>query len=132
MDLSMFEVEEAARIITEACDSDANIKFGTSLNENFTGEIRITVIATGFNEETNRKIGEIARGGFGQSNLFNRASTPTPQKNSFEPKPAMNHSHVNQAPHSTSPYGGNQQNHTTNTEPQSELDVPAFLRNRIK
>ena len=132
MDLSMFEVEEAARIITEACDSDANIKFGTSLNENFTGEIRITVIATGFNEETNRKIGEIARGGFGQSNLFNRTSTPTPQKNSFEPKPAMNHSHVNQVPHSASPYGGNQQNHTTNTEPQSELDVPAFLRNRIK
>jgi cell division protein FtsZ len=45
-DLSMFEVDEAANIIREQCDSEANIIFGTTINENYTGEIKITVIAT--------------------------------------------------------------------------------------
>lgn len=47
-DLSMFEVDEAARIITEAADPDANIKFGTVINDSYTGEMKVTVIATGF------------------------------------------------------------------------------------
>jgi len=47
-DLSMFEVDEAARIITEAADPEANIIFGAVVNEAFTGEIKITVVATGF------------------------------------------------------------------------------------
>ena len=49
-DLSMFEVDEAARIITEAADPDATIIFGSVINENYTGEIKITVVATGFDE----------------------------------------------------------------------------------
>lgn len=47
-DLSMFEVDEAARIITEAADPDANIIFGAVINDSYTGEIKLTVIATGF------------------------------------------------------------------------------------
>lgn len=47
-DLSMFEVDEAARIITEAADPDANIIFGAVINDSYTGEIKVTVIATGF------------------------------------------------------------------------------------
>lgn len=50
-DLSMFEVDEAAKIITEAADPDASIIFGTVVNENYTGEIKCTVIATGFKPE---------------------------------------------------------------------------------
>ncbi len=49
-DLSMFEVDEAAKVITEAADPDANIIFGAVVNENYTGEIKCTVIATGFDE----------------------------------------------------------------------------------
>lgn len=49
-DLSMFEVDEAARIITEAADPEANIIFGAVIDEKFTGEVRCTVIATGFEE----------------------------------------------------------------------------------
>lgn len=49
-DLSMFEVDEAARIITEAADPDANIIFGTVVNDSYTGEIKVTVVATGFDE----------------------------------------------------------------------------------
>jgi len=47
-DLSMFEVDEAAKVITEAADPDANIIFGAVINDSYTGEIKITVIATGF------------------------------------------------------------------------------------
>jgi cell division protein FtsZ len=54
-DLSMFEVDEAAKVITEAADSDANIIFGTVINENYTGEIKCTVIATGFSEEEQKR-----------------------------------------------------------------------------
>ncbi|NLG06974.1 cell division protein FtsZ [Candidatus Peribacteria bacterium] len=50
-DLSMFEVDEAARIITEAADPDANIIFGAVIDENYTGEVKCTVIATGFDAE---------------------------------------------------------------------------------
>ncbi len=49
-DLSMFEVDEAARIITEAADSEANIIFGAVVNDSYTGEIKITVVATGFED----------------------------------------------------------------------------------
>lgn len=49
-DLSMFEVDEAARIITEAADPDATIIFGAVVNDSYTGEIKVTVIATGFDE----------------------------------------------------------------------------------
>jgi len=47
-DLSMFEVDEAARIITEAADPEANIIFGAVINDSYTGEIKLTVVATGF------------------------------------------------------------------------------------
>jgi cell division protein FtsZ len=45
-DLSMFEVDEAAKIITESVDADANIIFGATINEEYNGELKITVCAT--------------------------------------------------------------------------------------
>jgi cell division protein FtsZ len=50
-DLSMFEVDEAAKVITEAADPEANIIFGTVIDENMTGEMKCIVIATGFTAE---------------------------------------------------------------------------------
>lgn len=47
-DLGMHEVDEAARIISEAADPNANIIFGTSIDEDMKDEIKLTVIATGF------------------------------------------------------------------------------------
>ena len=59
-DLSMYEVDEAAKIITEAADPDANIIFGAVINENYTGEMKITVIATGFSAVEKKKPGHAA------------------------------------------------------------------------
>ncbi|MCF7846348.1 MAG: cell division protein FtsZ [Candidatus Peribacteraceae bacterium] len=51
-DLSMFEVDEAAKVITAAADPGANIIFGAVIDDSYTGEIKITVIATGFDEKS--------------------------------------------------------------------------------
>jgi cell division protein FtsZ len=53
-DMSMLEVDEAAKIISQTADSDANIIFGASIDENMTDQIRITVVATGFDEDKKR------------------------------------------------------------------------------
>lgn len=54
-DLSMFEVDEAAKVITDSVDGDANIIFGATIREDYEGEIKITVVATGFDENTNKR-----------------------------------------------------------------------------
>ncbi|HEY8488477.1 MAG TPA: cell division protein FtsZ, partial [Thermaerobacter sp.] len=47
-DLGLYEVNEAAEIIAQAADPDANIIFGAVIDETLEDEIRVTVIATGF------------------------------------------------------------------------------------
>ena len=47
-DLTMYEVDLAAKIIAEAADPDANIIFGATIDDAMVDQIRITVIATGF------------------------------------------------------------------------------------
>jgi cell division protein FtsZ len=48
--LGMHEVAEAAKIITGSADPDAKVIFGAVINENMKDEIKITVVATGFND----------------------------------------------------------------------------------
>ncbi len=99
-DLSMFEVDEAAKIITESVDPDANIIFGTSIVPDYDGQIKITVVATWFNEETNKKFLEkkwelLRSGTFGrkpinearpmtQTNTYNTPTTPSTMKNQMQ------------------------------------------------
>lgn len=47
-DLSMHEINAAAETITNAADTDANIIFGATINQDIEGEVIITVVATGF------------------------------------------------------------------------------------
>jgi cell division protein FtsZ len=56
-DLALVEVSEAAQVVQKAADPDANIIFGAVIDERLDGEIRITVIATGF-EGRRREIDE--------------------------------------------------------------------------
>ncbi len=53
-DLGLFEINEASQVITEAADPDANIIWGTSVDPNLDDTVKITVIATGF-EETKKR-----------------------------------------------------------------------------
>lgn len=54
VDLGAIEVYEAADIVRESADPDANIIFGAVIDETLNDEIRITVIATGFEEDNNK------------------------------------------------------------------------------
>ncbi|HEY8679389.1 MAG TPA: cell division protein FtsZ [Candidatus Dormibacteraeota bacterium] len=47
-DLTLHEVNEAAEIVRASADKDANIIFGTVIDEKMSGEVKITVVATGF------------------------------------------------------------------------------------
>jgi len=58
-DLTMFEVDEAARIISNSADADANIIFGAVIKEEMVDQIRITVIATGF-DETRARLAQVS------------------------------------------------------------------------
>lgn len=103
-DLSMFEVDEASKIITEAADPEATIIFGTVIDADNTGGIKITVIATGFDDKAKAKEGPKAS--FQQSKL----SQFGPKKNII-----------------------NTQNiEDIKTSKTEEVDIPAFMRKSIK
>ncbi len=53
--LGLYEVNEAAEIIAQAVDPDANIIFGAVIDENMNEEVRVTVIATGFDVSAARQ-----------------------------------------------------------------------------
>ena len=50
--LALDEIHEAAKIITNSVDEEARIIFGTSVDNNFKDEVRVTVIATGFDNRS--------------------------------------------------------------------------------
>ncbi|MCD5380812.1 cell division protein FtsZ [Candidatus Gracilibacteria bacterium] len=107
-DLSMFEVDEAAKIITESVDPDANIIFGATIREDYEGELKITVVAAGFDEGTNKKYSE-------------EAAVSTPKANPFGRK-QVNDSRVSTVPVSPS---------TKSASGGDDLDVPTFLRKKM-
>ena len=90
-DISIVDINEAANLIMEAADPDANIIFGAGIDETMKDEVRITVIATGFEKtpfptkEPARKPREIEHerlfGSFGTSFAKPESSTI---KSSFE------------------------------------------------
>jgi len=68
-DLSLYEVNEASSLIQTEAHEDANIIFGTVIDETMGDEIRITVIATGFDDGMKRKQAPANTGGFRLENL---------------------------------------------------------------
>ncbi len=57
-DMTMNEVSEAARLITNSASEDAKIIFGAIIDETMVGSMRITVVATGFDERRPSQIKE--------------------------------------------------------------------------
>ena len=106
-DLSMFEVDEAAKVITEAANADANIIFGTVINENYTGEMKCTVIATGFNEDDQKR----------QQNL---TAAGTIQRLGHAPTSSMK---IGDARHTPM---------TPAKKAEEDLEIPAFMRKSLK
>jgi cell division protein FtsZ len=73
-DLTMFEIHDAAKFITESVDPNAKIIFGTVRDEKLKkGEVKITVIASGFPDNFMKKnlFGEKGSEGEGKGKIFN-------------------------------------------------------------
>ncbi|SDG95352.1 cell division protein FtsZ [Alteribacillus persepolensis] len=116
--LSLFEVHEAAEIVSEASDHEVNMIFGSVINENLNDEIVVTVIATGFEDNEDKKQKQSQR----QSNMQQRR----PQQSAGS-APRMN------APQQERPSTEEVNEPEREQQPQENtetLDIPTFLRNR--
>ena len=102
-------VQRAA--ITEAADPDANIIFGAIVDESMSGEVKITVIATGFEEGLETK--KPAR-----PPMIETAPIATVQTPTVQPTPSY-------------PSYTDENEYETEAE-EDELEVPAFIRRKLK
>lgn len=86
-DMGMHEIEEAAKLIHDSVDPEANIIWGTVLDENTTGEIKVTLVATGF--DTNRTPANQVNS-FGFSSSYNQTVPQQPNRHvELEPEPEV-------------------------------------------
>ena len=138
--LGLFEVDEAAEIIRATADPEANIIFGTVIDERMGDEVMITVIATGFDASRRRDIGrldsphEVASGlRAGRDNrdflaalAADRPAHRPPARRSMEPARA-DASAAPSAPSAPSARSGSEAPRRPTSEVE-DLDIPAFLR----
>lgn len=135
-DLTMTEVDEAAKIISSAADSDANIIFGATIDETMHDQLRITVVATGFDQTKQRlqqfvaphlRMPSQAQDEVKQyiNNVTGKAPEQPEISSQSNPMQGQHNSPlVNQAPP--------QQQEQPQQKPseEDEWDIPAFLRQR--
>jgi len=108
-DLGIQEINEAADLVAKNVDPDANIIFGTVVDESLGDQVRVTVIATGFNDSNVQQ----------QLPTLNTQSTPRPSR-PVQPQPTR--------PVAAQP----QPARTNNSSNEKEFDIPDFLkRSRI-
>jgi cell division protein FtsZ len=138
--LSLFEVNEAAAIIKESAHPEVNLIFGAQIDDNMGDEIRITVIATGF--ETSRVARKmeaqmITRQPVQQRPVQPTQSQPRPPQQSMQP-PVQQQSPVQQdytpppptqRPAQSAPPPV-QNDSPTRVYDEDDIDIPTFLRKR--
>ncbi len=143
-DLSLLEVNEAAEIIAENADPEANIIFGADIDESMGDTLRITVIATGFDraepDKSDLKMGGApARRSFAEPRMFGGATPqpgPASAQNAFSgrtyaeperaPEPEPEPERKPAEPLYRDPSAGVRRDY--NERPANKLDIPAFLR----
>jgi len=128
--LTMSEVNDAANIISAAADPDANIIFGATIREDLGEDIKISVIATGFDENRRRLQSFVTRV---NPNYFSRPATQLEPAEFAEeevlelaPEPA-----VEEVP-GDQPISLRDKLHIKHREVtiEDDLDIPTFLRKR--
>jgi len=111
-DLSMAEVNEAAQIIAQAADPDANIIFGATIKEDQLDQVKISVIATGF-DETRRRLREYVGTGIGSASLRTQPATFSDTSDDTSvPVQKVSDNQEEEKP----------------AEEEEDLEIPAFLR----
>ncbi len=138
-DLGLFEINEAARLVQEAAHPEANIIFGAVIDDALGDEVRVTVIAAGFDggaplkRENDRAIGQIQ----GSSRPAQQPAAPAAEAPRPEPvappTPARDEAPV-RAPEATPVESAAQREpagrppRTVTFDEGDDLDVPDFLK----
>ena len=124
--MTMSEIDEAATMIKTAADADAKIIFGATIDNSLVDQIKITVIATGF-DENRRRLSELR---------FERPAVVTPQSQYSSPRQSQT---IPITPTPQSPVDDQGVSDDTKTpqitdlpseEFSDELDIPSFLRKK--
>ena len=115
MDLTPVEVQEAAAIVEEILDDDVNMIWGMSFDESFEDEVKVTIIATGFEEQSKEPILKPVQRNF----LGQKIDNPRRESENY----IMRGLRSQEAPKAVE-----EQPET----PQEDLEVPAFLRRKMK
>lgn len=118
-DLGMYEIDEAAKAITEAADADANIIFGAIIDEAMQGEVKITVIATGFESEHTR----VTRPALGRETK--PSDIPSSQIIRHREEPSIPIRDFRESMMPPEPP-------KTDEDDEDELEVPTFIRRKLK
>jgi cell division protein FtsZ len=129
--LSLFEVNEAAAIIKESAHAEVNLIFGAQIDENMGDELRITVIATGFEQSrAARKM---------EAQLGSRPSVPVsrsaPQSPQPMPRPVQPSASPQEQQSFMPPAPQQRPAQPPETPParvyeEDDIDIPTFLRKR--
>jgi cell division protein FtsZ len=137
--MTLFEVNQAAAIIRERAHPDANMIFGAVIDENMNDDIRITVIATGFETNPTRRqlISTVARTDqqgrkAGQEKKNSNAAQPKRENQVPEPQP-VTVDQVEDKPKRGQAEAAPATQNTSEGPPRfspNNLDIPAFLRRR--
>jgi len=113
LDLSLFEVNEAAEVIRAAAHPESNIIFGAVIDPNLKEEIHLTVIATGFDRQDEPDMSQY-NAQYNQQRNYDPRATPQQQR----PDPNRP---VQQPPPPSD-------NRNVRTFDREDLDIPSFLR----
>ncbi len=124
-DLGIQEVYEAADIIAKAADPEANIIYGMVFDPNMHDEVKITLIATGF-DNTPRPPARPGR----SATTFGQAGTSYGQSTQSQPQPQTQPQRERQPAPVQQPTSRPQPSFNQNLS--DDLDIPPFLRNRRK
>lgn len=119
-DLGMFEIDEAARVVTESVDPDAKIIFGAVRDPELTNEIKITVIATGFAETLHDRAASQQQSMQQEEQKQRTGGIFTPKQ-----KPSM------VASNGFAPQRTESKEEPVNNSQEDELDIPAFIRKKM-
>ncbi len=121
-DITMAEIEDAARTITQKAAPDANIIFGATIDQELKGKIKISVIATGFDNTKANFLKNIKRPSIIESDPTpNIAPKNETAENNNQPKEV--------SPEEVQKILGNQEL-PTGVDIVDEFDIPAFLRKK--
>jgi cell division protein FtsZ len=124
-DMTLHEVSEAANIIQEASDPDANIIFGTVIERGMQGKVKVTVIATGFSRDD-------VRAGMSRAALkgFERLAVPDSPEEAASGRPTRGFLRRGKGPEME--IDPSDQGFAPNfSKLKDDLDVPAFLRKQM-